>query len=43
MAILNSRCPMGAPDGRERRYGRSQKPGPDPSEFSTPRNRVSLI
>jgi hypothetical protein len=38
MAILNSRCSMGAPDGRERR-----RPGPDSSEFSTPRNRVSLF
>jgi len=43
MAILNSRCSMGAPDGRERRYGRSRRPGPDSSEFSTPRNRVSLF
>jgi hypothetical protein len=32
-----------APDGRERRYGRSREPGPDPFVFSTPRNRVSLF
>jgi hypothetical protein len=41
--VSYSRCPMGAPNGRERRYGRSREPGPDPFVFSTPRNRVSLF